>query len=399
MTSAIRHPRRVTALLGAGALIATGLVVPATAAHAAVACDVTYQATHWTERPGAGGFQANLTITNLGEPVDGWTLSFTLPAGQTFRHGWGGLYTILPPDGVSIGNQPWNARLGTGQSTGVGFLGTWSGTFTVPTTFHLNGVLCDGAEPPENQPPTVTLTSPPPSTTVLIGRPLTLAAEAADPDGAVDRVEFLVDGAVVATDDTAPYEVSWPVTVGLGPHSMAARAVDDGTPPLATVSAPVSFNVISLPPLGSIIEPAALEVTEGGTATVDVRLDVSAASQDITMTVTGAPGVTVSPATFSLGPDNVVQEVTVTAAADAGGQVATLAATGPSLTSTGRTTVTVRDVIVDERVANPYAGPTGRAGATRSAPGSASARAPTRHRASTPTPGSPRRGSPTEWPV
>ena len=357
MTSAIRHSRRrVTALLGAGALIAAGLVVPATAAHAAVACDVTYQANHWTERPGAGGFQADVTITNLGDPIDGWTLSFALPAGQTFRHGWGGQYTILPPGGVSVGNLPWNAQLGTGQSTWVGFLGTWSGSFTVPTTFRVNGVVCDGAEPPENQPPTVTLTSPAPGAVVLIGRTLTLAATAGDPDGAVDRVEFLVDGTVVATDDTAPYEASVPVSFTLGQHTATARAADNGSPPLAATSDPVSFSVISLPPLGSIIEPAALEIAEGGTGTVTVRLDVSAATQDITMTVSGAPGVTVSPATFRLEPANPVQQVTVTAAPDSGGQVAQLAATGPSLTSTGRTTVTVRDVIVDERVANPYAG-------------------------------------------
>jgi cellulase/cellobiase CelA1 len=41
----------------------------------------------------SGGLTENLTITNTGATaVDGWSLAFTLPAGQTITSGWNATY-------------------------------------------------------------------------------------------------------------------------------------------------------------------------------------------------------------------------------------------------------------------------------------------------------------------
>jgi Bacterial Ig domain/Chitobiase/beta-hexosaminidase C-terminal domain len=73
-------------------------------------------------------------------------------------------------------------------------------------------------------PPTVAFVSPAPGATVPAG--VTLTASAAD-NVAVDRVEFLLDGAPVGTVKSAPYTVQH--TFGPeedGPHTAVARAVD-----------------------------------------------------------------------------------------------------------------------------------------------------------------------------
>jgi cellulose 1,4-beta-cellobiosidase len=350
-----RH--RVTALLGVLALMVAGVVVPAAPAQAAVACDVSYRATYWNQGAGGGGFQANITITNLGDPIDGWTLGFTLPAGQSFRSGWGATWqgTTGP---LTASSYAWNGRLGTGQHTAVGFIGTWSGARTDPTSFTLNGVPCVGAAPPANQPPTVTLTSPTPGTIVTRPGTLRMAATAADPDGAVTVVQFFVNETLVGTDDSAPYEVN--VSTGLfgfGATAAWARAFDNGSPPLTADTAQVPFQVVTVPPLSIVAEPTALSVTEGGTGFFDLRLTAAGANAIVALTVTGAPGVTVSPTSVVFGPQNTTQRITVTAAPGSGGSVATVtAAADPSQQiGTAKVTVTVLDGPT-EPVSNPYQG-------------------------------------------
>ena len=77
---------RALAVASACALAAGGLAATiATPAHAQSACDVDFSASEWGD--GVGGFTATITITNLGSPINGWTLSFTLPGGGQFSHG------------------------------------------------------------------------------------------------------------------------------------------------------------------------------------------------------------------------------------------------------------------------------------------------------------------------
>ncbi|WP_432925360.1 cellulose binding domain-containing protein [Microbispora sp. CA-135349] len=67
--------RRGAILTALGLIAAGGLALGNTpAAQAAVACKVAYTASEWQ-----GGMSANLSIQNLGDALNGWTLTFTFP--------------------------------------------------------------------------------------------------------------------------------------------------------------------------------------------------------------------------------------------------------------------------------------------------------------------------------
>ena len=102
-------------------------------------CRVQYAMNVWP-----GGFVANLTISNTGTTtVNGWTLTFTLPAGQTITgSGWG--VSGIRQDGqvVTITNASWDAIINPGASASAGFQGTWTTNSGAPTVFTLNGAPC-----------------------------------------------------------------------------------------------------------------------------------------------------------------------------------------------------------------------------------------------------------------
>ena len=106
-------------------------------------CRVTYSASPWTENPGVGGFTANITITNTGaSAINGWTLRFTLPSGETVTQpGWSATYTVSG-QAVTAVNVSYNGSLAPNASTGIGFNGRWTGTYTSPTAFTLNNATC-----------------------------------------------------------------------------------------------------------------------------------------------------------------------------------------------------------------------------------------------------------------
>src|SRR6478752_3293741 len=82
----MKTPHRRTAITVAAALtvVTAGVAVTAMANAAAAGCRVDYQvASQWQ-----GGFGANVTITNLGDPVTGWTLTWFYAAGQTVTQAW-----------------------------------------------------------------------------------------------------------------------------------------------------------------------------------------------------------------------------------------------------------------------------------------------------------------------
>jgi peptidoglycan/xylan/chitin deacetylase (PgdA/CDA1 family)/archaellum component FlaF (FlaF/FlaG flagellin family) len=82
--------------------------------------------------------------------------------------------------------------------------------------------LVDTGGPPTN--PTVSLTSP--SSGATLTGPVTFSANASSPIG-ISRVDFLVNGVVVATATSAPYTAMWDsTTVGDGAVTVTARATD-----------------------------------------------------------------------------------------------------------------------------------------------------------------------------
>src|SRR6185295_12283122 len=95
-----------------------------------------------------------------------------------------------------------------------------------------------------NTPPTVSLTSPTPNQSFAAGAAIPLAATAADPGGAVVRVDFRLDGSttVAGSDTTSPYTFTLN-GVSAGSHTVTATAVDNGSPALSTTTAAVTFTV------------------------------------------------------------------------------------------------------------------------------------------------------------
>ncbi|POX48095.1 glycosyl hydrolase family 5 [Streptomyces sp. Ru71] len=103
-------------------------------------CKVGYAANVWT-----GGFTADVTVTNTGSaPVDGWKLAFTLPSGQRITSAWNA--TVSPASGaVTASSLAHNAHLAPGGTQSFGFQGSYSGAFTAPSAFSLNGTACTAA--------------------------------------------------------------------------------------------------------------------------------------------------------------------------------------------------------------------------------------------------------------
>jgi RHS repeat-associated protein len=120
-------------------------------------------------------------------------------------------------------------------------------------------------------PPAVSVSAPAPGATVS-GSNVTLTAAASD-DGAVNHVDFLVDGAVAGTDSSAPYSLSWDSTAaGNGTHTITARAVDNAGN--AASSSPVAVTVDNVaPPAVSVSSPPG-----GGTVSGTVAVTASAAA-------------------------------------------------------------------------------------------------------------------------
>jgi glycosyl hydrolase family 12/cellulose binding protein with CBM2 domain len=104
------------------------------------ACRVTYAADSWSN-----GFVANVTVANTGtSAINGWTLGFTLPAGQAVTSSWN--TTLTPANGaVTARNVEFNGSIPPGSSASFGFQGTYSGSFTTPSAFSLNGGACSKA--------------------------------------------------------------------------------------------------------------------------------------------------------------------------------------------------------------------------------------------------------------
>jgi lysophospholipase L1-like esterase len=175
----LKHRRRLAILAAASAALAAVAVVTAGQASAAAGCQVKYTiSSQWP-----GGFGAAVDVTNLGDPVTGWTLVFTFTAGQSVTQLWNGSVT-QSGSAVTVRNAAWNGSLATNGTVSFGFNGSWTGSNPVPSSFVLNGVTCTGAvttTPPTTPttPPTTTPTTAPttaPTTSPPAGTPVKIMA-------------------------------------------------------------------------------------------------------------------------------------------------------------------------------------------------------------------------------
>jgi endoglucanase len=136
----VRRRLRLGVIAAATVAALTAGLFNAVGAQAAQGCEVDYQVTgQWS-----GGFNANVEVTNLGDPIDGWSLEWAWPDGQRVTKLWSAK-DESKADAAKVESLGHNAKLATGGSTSFGFSGSWTGANTAPAEFRLNGRLCDGS--------------------------------------------------------------------------------------------------------------------------------------------------------------------------------------------------------------------------------------------------------------
>ncbi|EOX3980904.1 glycosyl hydrolase family 18 protein [Vibrio alginolyticus] len=207
--------------------------------------------------------------------------------------------------------------------------------------------VCDGTgpvEPPQNEVPTVTLTSPSASASVTAGDVVNLAADAADTDGTVSKVEFFVDGVLVGQATSAPYAASWTATEGQ--HEFSTKAYDDaGAVSTASV---VTLTVASAQPGNEAptvdVALSASSIDLGGSVTLTANAtdaDGTVAKVDFYVAGVLAGTATTAPYTLDVTPSqagslSVYARATDDAGATADSAIATLTVNGGAVTSNCR---------------------------------------------------------------
>ena len=125
---------RPVLIRGLTAAAATTLVAglgifAATSASAAAGCRVDYSVNQWNV-----GFTANVTVTNLGDPISGgWNVTWTFPGNQQVTQGWSATITQSGAN-VTATNPSWSTTIATNGTANFGFNASYSGTNTAPAT-------------------------------------------------------------------------------------------------------------------------------------------------------------------------------------------------------------------------------------------------------------------------
>ncbi|WP_203913757.1 cellulase family glycosylhydrolase [Rhizocola hellebori] len=193
----------------AAVTVATGLVAGASA-YAAAGCRVNYA----VQAQWPGGFTGNVEITNLGDPISGWSLVWTFGSGQRIGQMWNASYT-QPAAVVTATNMSYNAAIPANGKVSFGFNGSWSGSNAVPASFTLNGVTCTGS--PATPSPTQSAT-PSPSTSPS-------QSPSPQPNDPMQIVVAMQPGTNIGnTLDAIPDETSWgnpPINQALLDHLRA----------------------------------------------------------------------------------------------------------------------------------------------------------------------------------
>lgn len=104
--------------------------------------------------------------------------------------------------------------------------------------------------------PTVSVTNPANGSSYTVGTPLNLAANAADADGTIASVQFLVNGLPQGgADAAAPYAATWTAT-SVGIYTVTAQATDNTGN--VTTSAPITVTIgANAAPTVALTSPAA----------------------------------------------------------------------------------------------------------------------------------------------
>jgi predicted phage tail protein len=157
-----------------------------------------------------------------------------------------------------------------GSDTTAPYAFTWSsvaaGTYSVKATAVDNAGATGSSAVATitvtgtNQPPTVTLTSPANGASFTAPASITLAANAADANGTIARVEFYNGSALLSTDTTAPYAFTWS-SVAAGTYAIRAIAYDNLGASATSATATVTVSAVSTPPTAVMFQASADHAT------------------------------------------------------------------------------------------------------------------------------------------
>ncbi len=244
--------RRTSAVLAAGiaAALATvgAAVVTALPASAAAGCTVGYTiSSQWP-----GGFGANVTVKNLGDPVSSWTLVWSYSAGQQVTQAWNATVTQSGAQ-VTAKSVSYNGTLATNASTSFGFNASWTASNPVPTSFTLNGVSCTGGVSGSSSPtatPTRTTTSPTPTPTRTTTSPTPTQSASSPTNGVPSDAAWSGTGAWDTWTNNGYTVINDVWGSGAGPQTIWART---GTNWGVIANHPMTSGVKSYPHTGKTI--------------------------------------------------------------------------------------------------------------------------------------------------
>jgi hypothetical protein len=208
----------------------------------------------------AGAPQA---VTTVGQ-TDGQATIFdaTSQAGSTFTLTDGAWSALSGATGPTASNRVLIAQLTTDGiltyalniQIGTPTSGVQRYVHDTPTGTEVDLPSLSGTLGAPNTLPTVSITSPTNGQGFITGSTINIAANAADANGTVASVAFYIDGVLLSTDNTAPYEASYTGTTGT---DVLTAIVTDNEGATVT-SAGVTINVASNPPPAvSITAPTA----------------------------------------------------------------------------------------------------------------------------------------------
>jgi hypothetical protein len=171
----------------AAAVLAGGVAVLAGSASAASLGAVYSRTSTWDS-----GYTGQYLVSNTeSAPINGWTLSFDLPAGARIDSLWNGTFTATGQH-VVVKPASWNQQIGAGQSVDVGFVVQGAGAAqNEPGNCLINGASCKAGSAPTPVPsgrpsssPSASATPSAPATSASPSAPATSAKPTPAPTSA-----------------------------------------------------------------------------------------------------------------------------------------------------------------------------------------------------------------------
>jgi hypothetical protein len=140
-----------------------------------------------------------------------------------------------------------------------------------------------------NQAPVVNITSPTNDSSAIEGSTITISATATD-DTSVTKVDFLINGTIVATDTTAPYQANYIAPIGITSLTIGATATDSNGK--TGTASNVSVNIIPDPGttvIGRVVDVNSNPVSGATVTTLGDRSAITVA--DGSFSIIGVPTV------------------------------------------------------------------------------------------------------------